>query len=60
MKNKKFSASYKDKVKAVRSVVEAIMWHGYSQESDAYNEAVKFYNLSKEDRDAVVAFIEAI
>lgn len=43
-----------------RSVVEAIMWHGYSQESDAYNEAVKFYNLSKEDRDAVVAFIEAI
>ena len=43
-----------------RTVVEAIMWHGYSKESDAYNSTVKFYNLSKEDRDAVVKFIEAI
>ena len=43
-----------------RSVVEAIMWHGQSKESQAYNATVKFYQLSKEDRDAVVAFIEAI
>ena len=43
-----------------RNVVEAIMWHGYSAESDAFASAKKFYNLSKEDRDAVVAFIEAI
>ena len=43
-----------------RNVVEAIMWHGYSKESDAYSSAEKFYNLSKEDRDAVVKFIESI
>lgn len=43
-----------------RNVVEAIMWHGYSAESDAFSSAKQFYNLSKADRDAVVAFIEAI
>lgn len=43
-----------------RNVKEAIMWHAYSKESDAYKSAEKFYNLSKEDRDAVVAFINAI
>lgn len=43
-----------------RNVVEAIMWHGYSAESDAFYSARQFYNLSKADRDAVVAFIEAI
>lgn len=43
-----------------RTVVEAIMWHGYSKKSDAYESAEKFYNLSKEDRDAVVKFIESI
>lgn len=43
-----------------QTVVEAIMWHGYSKESDAYNQAQKFYKLSKADRDAVVAFINAI
>ncbi len=43
-----------------RTVVEAIMWHGYSRQSDAYEHTVRFYNLSKEERDAVVAFIEAI
>lgn len=43
-----------------RNVVEAIMWHGYSKESDAYSCAERFYNLTKEERDAVVAFIEAI
>ena len=43
-----------------RNVVEAIMWHAYSRKSDAYSSAEKFYNLSKEDRDAVVRFIESI
>ena len=43
-----------------RSVVEAIMWHGYSKKSDAYDSAEKFYRLSKADRDAVVKFIESI
>ena len=43
-----------------RTVVEAIMWHGYSKQSDAYESTEKFYNLSKEDRDAVVEFINAI
>ena len=43
-----------------RTVLEAIMWHGYSRESDAYTSTEAFYNLPKADRDAVVAFIEAI
>jgi len=43
-----------------RNVVEAIMWHGYSSNSDAYRTVEKFYNLSKEERDAVVKFIESI
>ncbi len=43
-----------------RSVLEAIMWHGYSKQSDAYASTVKFYHLSKADRDAVVRFIESI
>ena len=43
-----------------RNVTEAIMWHGYSNKSDAYRASQKFYNLSKSDRDAVVAFINAI
>ena len=43
-----------------RNVIEAIMWHGYSKKSDAYTSTEKFYYLSKEDRDAVVEFINAI
>ena len=43
-----------------RTVVEAIMWHGYSRQSDAYAATEKFYNLSKADREAVVKFIESI
>ena len=43
-----------------RNVIEAIMWHGYSAESDAYWPTQQFYKLDKEDRDAVVAFINAI
>ena len=43
-----------------RNVIEAIMWHGYSKESDAYWCTEKFYKLSKEERDAVVEFINSI
>ena len=43
-----------------RTVIEAIMGHGYSKKSDAYSSTEKFYNLSKADRDAVVKFIESI
>ena len=43
-----------------RNVIEAIMWHGYSKKSDAYENTEKFYNLSKDDRDAVVEFINSI
>lgn len=43
-----------------RNVVEAIMWHAYSKKSDSYEAAVRFYNLDKSDRDAVVKFIESI
>lgn len=42
------------------SVEEAIMWHGYSNKSDAYGPAQKFYNLPTADRKAVVKFIESI
>lgn len=43
-----------------RNEVEAIMWHAYSKNSYAYNSALKFYNLSKADRDAVVMFLRSI
>ena len=42
-----------------RNVIEAIMWHG-SPESDARRSIEKFRSLSKEDREAVVKFIDAI
>lgn len=43
-----------------RNEVEAIMWHAYSKDSQAYETALKFYNLSRSDRNAVVKFIRAI
>ena len=43
-----------------RNVIEAIMWHGYSNQSDAYWPTQQFYQLPKEDRDAIVAFINSI
>lgn len=43
-----------------RNEVEAIMWYAYSKNSHAYNSALKFYNLSKADRDAVVMFLRSI
>ena len=43
-----------------RNVLEAIMWHGYSKESDGYKATEQFYHLSKADREAVIKFVEAI
>ena len=43
-----------------RNVVEAIMWHAYSKNSDAYRATEKFYYLSTSDREAVIAFVDAI
>lgn len=43
-----------------RNALEAIMWHGYSPESDAYHSILEFRRLSKADRDAVVKFVDAI
>ena len=39
-----------------RNYIEAIMWHG----GHAARARDKFYNLSKEDRDALVKFLESI
>ena len=39
---------------------EAIMWHGYSPQSDAYHTVVKFRALPKADRDAIIRFVDAI
>jgi CxxC motif-containing protein (DUF1111 family) len=36
------------------------MWHGYSKKSDGYRAAEKFYQLDKDDRDALVKFVESI
>ena len=43
-----------------RNEIEAIMWHGYSKDSQAYESAEKFYHLNKSDRDAVVKFLRSI
>ena len=43
-----------------RTEIEAIMWHGYSKQSDAYESTLKFFNLKKSDRDAIVKFIRSI
>ena len=43
-----------------RNEIEAIMWHGYSRESDAFASTEKFFNLPKAAREAVVAFLRAI
>ena len=43
-----------------RSAMEAVMWHGVSEQSDAYATVVNFRKLSKADRDAVITFLDAI
>ena len=42
-----------------RTVIESIMWHGDAQ-SDARRSIEKFRVLSKDDRDAIVRFINSI
>jgi CxxC motif-containing protein (DUF1111 family) len=39
-----------------RTYTEAIMWHG----GDADQSRSKFYNMTKEDREALIKFLEAI
>ena len=43
-----------------RNEIEAILWHGYTKNSDGYQSALRFYKLPKKDRDAVVKFLRAI
>ena len=43
-----------------RTTMEAIMWHGFSPQSDARYTVEKFRSLSKKDRDALIKFIDAI
>ena len=55
-------AEYADRLHdcRARTTMEAILWHGTSEQSDAYYTVQKFRELSKEDRDAVVKFIDSI
>ena len=43
-----------------RNEIEAIMWHGYSKQSDAFFAVKKFFELPKKDRDALVKFLRSI
>ncbi|MBD5195733.1 MAG: hypothetical protein HDS87_08490 [Bacteroidales bacterium] len=43
-----------------RTTMEAIMWHGYSSQSDARYSIEKFRKLPKKDRDAIIKFVDAI
>lgn len=46
-----------------RNTMEAIMWHGCSREggkSDAHRAVENFRNLSKEDRNAIIKFVDSI
>ena len=42
-----------------RTTMEAIMWHGNAQ-SDTRKTVEAFRELSKEDRDAIITFLDAI
>lgn len=43
-----------------RTTLEAIMWHGFSSQSDARYSIELFRNLPKADREAVIKFVDAI
>lgn len=43
-----------------RTTLEAIMWHGYSPQSDARHSIELFRKLQKADRDAIIRFVDAI
>lgn len=55
-------SSYDDRLHdcRARTTMEAIMWHGTDTQSDAYSTIQKFRELSKEDRDAIITFLDAI
>ena len=54
-------ANHQDRLhdRRARNVVEAIMWHG-AKESDARKSVENFRKLSKDDREAVVKFINSL
>ena len=54
-------ANHQDRLhdRRARNVIEAIMWHG-AKESDARKSVENFRKLSKDDRDAVVKFINSL
>lgn len=43
-----------------RTTLEAIMWHGYSPQSDARRTVEQFRMLSKKDRNSLIRFLDAI
>ncbi|MCM1034891.1 MAG: hypothetical protein NC038_00075 [Paludibacter sp.] len=43
-----------------RNAMEAIMWHGYSPQSDARRSVERFRQLDKEERQAICDFVDAI
>lgn len=43
-----------------RTTLEAIMWHGYSAQSDARHSIELFRKLPKADRNAIIRFVDAI
>ncbi len=43
-----------------RTTLEAIMWHGTSEQSDAFYSVNRFRELPHADRDALIAFLDAI
>lgn len=43
-----------------RTTMEAIMWHGYSPNSDARRTIESFRKLPKANRDALIKFVDAI
>ena len=43
-----------------RTTMEAIMWHGFSSQSDARYSVEQFRKLPKADRDALIRFVDAI
>lgn len=43
-----------------RTTMEAIMWHGYSPNSDARRTIESFRKLPKANRDAIIKFVDAI
>lgn len=43
-----------------RTTMEAVMWHGFSAQSDARKSVEAFRLLPKADRDAVITFLDAI